>query len=494
MTIRTLLSTRYAPTTPSTGGGGGGGAYVSQNATYDAKYTAAFNALTISSTVYISPTGNDTTGTGTYANPWLTIDKAMTAIAANGRVILKNGTYTAGTGGFINQHASAQNLTIPAGTGSNYTIFQAETPFEVYIDQSSALYYGSTLYITSARIWLDGLSFRHDVTPQELAPFTVGDNCKVTRCRFRSRQAGTYNAVFYLGTGSLIEDCCGYGAGRYLFSTGANSADVVAGNNIFRRVVGRMDWALGDQPCATFVHYGSNSGAWVDSKNTGRQNCIAIDGPRIENRGSAGGKYGSWYDPKHSRSLFDVGNIALNDGSIYGSMRGDNIGSSTGSNTDCVVFDNSNDPGADSPNGFQQPSGTRTVTNCLAGLVLGTDFVGTTDGGGNRQADAPTNIVQRSAGSGAEILYVVGAFLTHYGEAGYNTVQTDPLWPWPYEDKMADFMDVQITLPASHYPTSPTSSRQSFTGTALDGNPMTLTRRVWEAAGTAMPDLRTVYP
>lgn len=466
-------------------GGGGGGSYTSQNSAFDALYTSFFAGLTISGTVYISPTGNDTTGDGTYATPWLTISKALTGISANGRIILKNGTYTAGTGGFINQHASAQNLTIPSGTTTNYTIFQAETPFEVYIDQSSAVYYGSLILLTSTGICLDGLTFRHDLTPAELAPFVLGDDNLITRCRFRTRQSGTYNGVVQYGTGTLIEDCCIYGAGRYQFVTGALSADATVEEGILRRVIARMDWAQGDQPCATFAHYGSDNTAWTLSRNTSRQNCLAIDGPAIPNQGSAGGKYGSFYDPKSSRGLTDIGCIALNDDSLYAAWMGEY--SSTGANTDCAIHTVSGD-------GFRQSSGTRTVTNCLLSVVTGSDYNGATNSSGNRSSDTPGNIVQRSASTGAEILYCVGGFLKKYGDTGWNTPDTGmPLWPWPYEDKHEEFMDTQIALPASHYPASPANSRQSFTGTALDGNAMTVTRRVWEAAGTAMPDLTTVY-
>lgn len=470
----------------SGGGGGGGGSYTSQNSTFDALYTAFFAGLTISGTVYISPTGNDTTGTGTYANPWLTISKALTGISANGRIILKNGTYTAGTGGFINQHASAQNLTIPSGTGGNYTIIQAETPFEVYIDQSSAVYYGSLVHLTSTGVCLDGLSFRHDLVPAELAPFSVGTDNLITRCRFRTRQCGQFNGVVHYSTGTLIEDCSIYGGGRYQFVTGSLSASAQIEEGILRRVIARMDWALGDQPCGTFGHYGSDDTGYTLSRNTSRQNCIAIDGPAIPNQGSDGGKYGSFYDPKSSRGLTDIGCISLNDKSNYAAWMGEY--SSTGSNTDCAVYD------CGSADAFRQTSGTRTVTNCLLSVVGGSDYNGATNSSNNRSSDTPGNIVQRSAGAGADILYCVGGFLKKYGDTGWDVPDTSmPLWPWPYEDKHATWMDTQIALPASHYPTSPANSRQSFTGTALDGNAMTLTRRIWEAAGTAMPDLTTVY-
>lgn len=42
---------------------------------------------------FISPTGNDTTGTGTYANPWATIAKAQSTMTGGKALCLKDGTY-----------------------------------------------------------------------------------------------------------------------------------------------------------------------------------------------------------------------------------------------------------------------------------------------------------------------------------------------------------------------------------------------------------------
>lgn len=44
---------------------------------------------------------------------------------------------------------------------------------------------------------------------------------------------------------------------------------------------------------------------------------------------------------------------------------------------------------------------------------------------------------------------------------------------------------------SGHYPASPASSRQSFAGTSLGSAEQTLTRRIWECAGTATPSLAT---
>ena len=64
------------------------------------KVILSFLALCIftisqAATYYISPSGNDATGTGTAANPWRTLAKATSTVTAAGNIIhVTAGTYT----------------------------------------------------------------------------------------------------------------------------------------------------------------------------------------------------------------------------------------------------------------------------------------------------------------------------------------------------------------------------------------------------------------
>ncbi|MBL0181181.1 MAG: hypothetical protein IPP96_02370 [Chitinophagaceae bacterium] len=52
-------------------------------------------SITQAATYYISPTGNDATGTGTLANPWKTLFKATSTVTTSGNIIhVLAGTYT----------------------------------------------------------------------------------------------------------------------------------------------------------------------------------------------------------------------------------------------------------------------------------------------------------------------------------------------------------------------------------------------------------------
>lgn len=64
------------------------------------------------STYYISPTGNDTTGNGSLANPWLTLNKAYTSSAAGDTIQCAAGTYT-----FVTATMST-GRTLQAATGA----------------------------------------------------------------------------------------------------------------------------------------------------------------------------------------------------------------------------------------------------------------------------------------------------------------------------------------------------------------------------------------
>jgi len=77
---------------------------------------------------------------------------------------------------------------------------------------------------------------------------------------------------------------------------------------------------------------------------------------------------------------------------------------------------------------------------------------------------------------GPTILYRYGTDGTRHGQAGYNTLTSTKLWPWPNEARIKAEMCANTT--------------RGFcsTGKRRDGvNPVTLTSYVWEAAGHPMP-------
>lgn len=100
-----------------------------------------------------------------------------------------------------------------------------------------------------------------------------------------------------------------------------------------------------------------------------------------------------------------------------------------------------------------------------------------------------SGVASDSGDIGATILYQYGVSGTFWGEPGYNTLTSTPLWPFPNEalikTKMAEYTyddgsggDPEIT------------GARGFcaTGTGLDGvNPITLTSYIWEYLGNEIP-------
>jgi hypothetical protein len=96
-----------------------------------------------------------------------------------------------------------------------------------------------------------------------------------------------------------------------------------------------------------------------------------------------------------------------------------------------------------------------------------------------------TNCSLYTAGSGggrigAEILYRWGTDGTLYGQTGYDTLTSEPLWPFPNEALIkSDF--------ASYSGPGPAGARGFATGTSMDGSPQTLTKYIWEYLGNQIP-------
>jgi hypothetical protein len=93
-----------------------------------------------------------------------------------------------------------------------------------------------------------------------------------------------------------------------------------------------------------------------------------------------------------------------------------------------------------------------------------------------------------SSGSdiGPTILKRIGLSGTLYGEAGYDTVTADELWPFPNEDRIKnDMMSYSSNWPSGNSP-GPTRGFCSG-GNGLYGGLITLTSYIWEYLGKAMP-------
>jgi hypothetical protein len=81
---------------------------------------------------------------------------------------------------------------------------------------------------------------------------------------------------------------------------------------------------------------------------------------------------------------------------------------------------------------------------------------------------------------GARIMYRMGTSGTLSGEAGWNTLTSEPLWPFPNEAQIKSDM-------SSYSGGGGVGTRGFCAGTSMDGTPQSLTRYIWEYLGNQIP-------
>jgi hypothetical protein len=122
--------------------------------------------------------------------------------------------------------------------------------------------------------------------------------------------------------------------------------------------------------------------------------------------------------------------------------------------------------------GSHDIQGTDPQLKYITRVEAGTPGSGTASDGGDK---------------GATILYRMGTPGTMWGDTGYDTLTTTPLWPWDDEavikSDMASFSMVNPVYGGT------ISGARGFaaSGNGLYGGPITLTSYVWEQVGNACP-------
>lgn len=426
---------------------------------------------TTANVYYVATTGSDNAGNGSAANPWGTIGYGIGRLAGGDTLIVKQGTYT-GTANFIRG--------MPSGAPGRYTTIMAEAPMEVRVKSTGSLgFYENQLNIGGNYIKVDGFIFdlSNSASPDHVGNVDGAYN-KITRSIFkRSGSTSQWGGLLYIGgNNNLVEDVAGVGSCRYCFEQGGPGASTQ--RNIWRRLVGRFDYASSPLPKATFATYGNNDNTSV--RDHLYQNIIAIDG---HNTGSLGGeqKYGAFYFPKNASYIRIQGSIVLNEGVGHSGMfvREWGVGN-VASHT--VVWDLNGSSGG--------VSGIRA--NSADHLTIG----GNISGSGYDLDSAPTASLIKSGTPGnllnntpgATVMKRYGVSGTLWGETGYDQLTNEDLWPWPYEDKIKAVFAEANNPPGGNSPsTNPVKRGFTADGNGLYGGPITLTSYIWEYLGTSCP-------
>jgi len=484
-------------------------------------------------TYYVGTNGSDPAGSGTRSSPWATIGYGLNRLSGGDTLVVLPGTYR-GSANFINDRM----YNIPSGTAGNYTTIKAETPFSVRLESNTSLgYWDNMLAVQGQYINVDGFIFNmtNTLTPSHVGEIS-GSYIKLTRVIFRrAGDIDEYGGWLYVGGSyNLIEDCAGVGAARYGFETGGPNSN--ANHNIFRRCVGRVDYSNSPQPKATFAMYGNNSGS--NARDVLYQNCIAIDG----RRGPSGSEdtYGGFYFPKNAAGVKIQGSIVLNNeaghaGYFIKELQGSDITlensiawgiyggqwtvgvRANGSTGSPLILDHVTIGASPFSYWNQDSAVSRILRNSLFYDNGGTSPIGDYGWSPNtNNAFRPANqaqgnnaitqgvslkyIVRPEAGSvldgagtdgkpvGASVTKRYGVSGTLWGEPGFDIETSEELWPWAYENVIKSVFSESNPPPAGNVPSTNNTTR-GFCATGNDqwGQPMTLTRYIWQYLGNQIP-------
>ena len=458
-------------------------------------YFVCAQGISSAATYYVDASAANDSGTGSQASPKKYIPSGIALMSSSGgdTLIINSGTY----------EGSSNNITtLKSGTSGSYNVIKAATDGGVIISANLAISSGSF-------VSLEGLKFTATATKS-----CDGTYIKFLRCAFQGGKTCSSGCdgevVFAAGSYQLYEDCWFYGVGgRYTLVIYEGSHDV------FRRCVIRRDGGYtfdGSNPEAPLANYGA---AYISY-----QNCIIIDNNLSYSDGYTSSIYATGHtsNPASNHVEF-IGCIELNGKGA--SFYVDTDDGSTGmSFTDCIFYKNETGIadgntgtaltlnrltiGNMSHDAMSRWSGSISLTNGLVfnhtGEGSGTKTVTYTNtynpssysGTGVTHINPLTNgllyiprieasSALKTSGSGggqmgAQVVYKVGAAGTLYGEAGFNTVTSNALWPWPNEDRIkSDLASVSG------------GARGFATGTSRDGSSQTLTKYIWEYLGNQIP-------
>lgn len=482
---------------------------------------------------------NSNAGTSRSAPKLTMVNALTALASGGELIVIGNGVTVADSGGVnvLTVGTGANGASWASGSSfSAMTIVRGETPFGVTFKYTTTgnIFGVGVVNQKGSYQWVDGLCFDVENYDEEAQYNLLGSNNRATRILYRSRgTSGGYQAykqpINAAGNNNLAQDVHLCGIMRYGIYTGNGGSGGTVKTNVFRRCVVRCDEYSptgSGQPHASFACYGDNSSSTAVG-NMVYQNCIAIDGIRAASTANADAyTWGAWYNPKITSGNLYQGCIALNvQTSRAGFMVVDNLGGASPTMTDCVGWGISYaGVGNGAPQGiFSTNSGTAggTWSKLTGGNMttsmsvvdssetpnlnssLFTKYAGSQaisgvpgsvsycayengDATGTNQVtftSAPQWIVrtpyttQGSGGGalGATIEKAYGAFCSHYGDSGYNTITTDNLWPFPYESQIKTFFSASNGAAAS-------PTRGFCGGTSVDGGSQTLTRYVWEYA------------
>lgn len=437
-----------------------------------------------------APGGGDGSESSPYQNIRQALDQTTNGVGAH--IVVKDATIAVTsanrTDWMVNDRTSSGFSAINSGAGwatshtdrANMIVIRAQTPYGVRFNYtgSSALYYSFFHAQAAEYLSYDGFILTYDATAGAAlgTGIGVGNNNYITRCIVKREADGQDGSWISMtagdaatdapGNDSLVEMCAGVGATRYGFRSG-DSTDATQ-DHCFRLCVGRFDTSEFTQPCATFAHYGSNTGA--TAINSAFLNCIAIDGQWYDTTNANLIKWGGLYLPKNATNVSIKGMLVLNEEARYAGLF---AGEQQGANidvVDSVIWDIS---GSTAVDGYRCNAGG--AGNSADALTIGNVsqnfyYTGNTVTATNSRANDALNGTEKSIlyqNDGADARYVFGSLSQRYGDAGFDNKSTTRVFPFPYEATIKSIFTEQINTAAGHFPASNVSNRGFCLDTSL---------------------------
>jgi len=487
---------------------------------------------------YLSPSGNDTTGSGTLAAPWKTFKKLeITPAVAGKRVGLLDGTYSVAAGTGVVNFNTANSGVPPSGSAAAFTEICAVNMGMALLDGAGE-YTGAAVYLgrkarKDSYIKIRGIRARGDITLYNTTRCYIKDcgvqNGAINNGTNDTNDAGTATLT---NTYNLIEDfwVWGYGArlmianyqGHYAVwrrgvirtDNGSASTDpfnMNCGSTIYnsqhvyfqnvlvvdRDVTGGTMYADfasaqhdGVAPDANLFYFGDNHWqgcASINSQDEAFQlefdnvqsgmvsiyleNCVAWPGGfSVAPGGSGTGTTDSSVNATNLtsyNSTFDALRFVnfplagyVRNAIAYGATR---YGSNVSAPTVASYIDSFNNASGDN-NAVTNGSTVNPLTASLL-YPMRVEAGSPLKGAGLSGADIGANIIYRYGTDGA-----------FHGDAGFDTLSTDPIWPYPNEALIKSQMSE---------PFGTTTLAHATRGFCASGE--SLTHYVWNQRGNGSP-------
>jgi hypothetical protein len=481
---------------------------------------------------YISPEGSDSNNGLTEVLAWATFEHSYTAMNSGDTLILLDGTY-------------AQELHPPpalSGSANAYTTYRAQNPGNVILapasignDEFEGVIYvysntsqGQTSYICFDGLFAEGVGEQPAISIASMDYATeeqMTHHIRIVRCGAFGSAVDRNVVVFSAGGARdiLIEDCFAFGFGRKAMQIyGCRRINV-------RRVVVRYDWWEGDDYKPNDPRVNLSTYNTIDAT---LENIIALDaGPHPASTSPdraglvASGNQGGGTTIDGSENVNYLGCLVFNNDDFTSQVNGFEVNGGTGSPVKNLRFKDIIIHGADAGFNIHDNVDSTTVENIttthnthigirvnrypaysISNIIINKAVSTDNSHSGiywdeNMAVVTNSTTVRNGSGTDLEPEYepAIDYLPTNTPVAGHERggiaeykyvdgqLTSEPLWPWPYEDVIKQYMCYATYLQEIE------DTINNYDGTSIDYVPglcatdKTLTEYVWSYLGNPTP-------